>query len=201
VGIAICVTGLCALAAGRLMAGHHRALILGIGGGVAAGVTDACIKSVTVIAAGHKFGVFGDPRLYLLIAVGLLTFTTQQNGYRHAGLKEFLPAFAVLEPVTGSLLGLLIYSEYLSDNPLRIMLELAACVAAAWGIIKLASSGVAAPVVQPVSVQPGLGHPVPAQAGYPEPAGHADGASAAEPLSVPEPASLAGPALAGAVEE
>ena len=198
VGIAICVTGMCALGAGRLLAGHHRALILGLGGGVAAGVTDALIKSVTVIAAGHKFGVFADPRLYLLAAVGLLTFTTQQNGYRHAGLKEFLPAFAVLEPVTGSLLGLIVYSEYLSDNPVRIVLELAACVAAGWGIVKLASSGVTAPVptqIRPVKVGPAE----PAAAA--DPVNVPDLVTVPEPLSVPEPVGSPGPALAGAAED
>jgi hypothetical protein len=194
VGIALCMTGLCALGAGRLMAGHHRALILGIGGGVAAGVTDASIKSVTFIAVGHRFGVFADPRLYLLAVVGLLTFTTQQNGYRHAGLKEFLPAFAVVEPVTGSLLGLLIYSEFLSDNPVRIMLELAACAAAGWGIVKLASSGV------PVPVPPQI---VPVVVGPAEPAATApvnvpDQVSVPEPVGAAEPVGLPGPVLAAA---
>ncbi len=204
VGIAMCVTGLCALGAGRLLAGHHRALILGFGGGVAAGVTDALIKSVTVIAAGHKFGVFADPRLYLLATVGLLTFTTQQNGYRHAGLKEFLPAFAVLEPVTGSLLGLLVYSEYLSDNPVRIVLELVACVAAGWGIVRLASSGVTAPVPT---------HIVPVEVGLAEPAAAADPVNLPDrvpvpdqppvpvELTVPEPAGRPGAALASAADE
>jgi drug/metabolite transporter (DMT)-like permease len=196
VGIALCVTGMCAFGAGRLMAGHHRALILGIGGGVAAGVTDASIKSVTVIAAGHWFGVFADPRLYLLAVVGLLTFTTQQNGYRHAGLKEFLPSFAVVEPVTGSLLGLLIYSEYLSDNPVRILLELAACVAAGWGIVSLASSGVPVPVppqIVPVVVgpaEPAAAVPV----NVPDPAG------VPEPVGASEPGGLPDPALAAAEE-
>jgi hypothetical protein len=195
-GMALCVTGLCALGAGRLMAGHHRALILGIGGGVTAGVTDASIKSVTVIAAGHRLGVFGDPRLYLLALVGLLTFTTQQNGYRHAGLKEFLPAFAVVEPVTGAILGLLIYNEFLSDNPVRIVLEVAACVVAGWGIVKLASSGVAAPM--PTQILPV--HVGPAEPAATAPVNLPDHASVPEPVGAAEPAGLPGPALAAAEE-
>jgi drug/metabolite transporter (DMT)-like permease len=133
------LTGLCVTAASRVPSAR-RALLLGVGGGAAAGVTDALVKSVTVVAAGHLLAVFADARLYLLIVVGLLAFTIQQNGYRAAGLAAFLPAFAVTEPVTGSLLGLIIYHERLSSQPGQIVLELAACAAAVWGIARLAAS-------------------------------------------------------------
>ena len=133
------LTALCVTAASRVPAAR-RALLLGVGGGAVAGVTDAIVKSVTVVAAGHLLAVFTDARLYLLIVVGLLAFTIQQNGYRAAGLAAFLPAFAVTEPVTGSLLGLIIYHERLSGQPGQIVLELAACAAAVWGIARLAAS-------------------------------------------------------------
>jgi len=133
------LTVLCVTAASRVPSAR-RALLLGVGGGAAAGVTDALVKSVTVVAAGHLLSVFADARLYLLIVVGLLAFTIQQNGYRAAGLAAFLPAFAVTEPVTGSLLGLIIYHERLSSQPGQIVLELAACAAAVWGIARLAAA-------------------------------------------------------------
>jgi drug/metabolite transporter (DMT)-like permease len=136
------LVGLCTVVARRL-GGHHRALLFGVAGGIAAGTTDAVIKTVTVLAAGHLLGVFADVRLYLLIAIGLLTFTIQQNGYRAAALAAFLPAFAVFEPVTGSLLGLLIYHERLSDGPGQIVVELAACAVAVWGIARLAGPAMA----------------------------------------------------------
>jgi len=132
------LTALCVVLAGRLP-GFRRALLFGVGGGVAAGATDALTKSVAVLAAGHLLASFADARLYVLIAVGLLTFTIQQNGYRAAALAAFLPAFAVLEPVSGSLAGLLVYHERLNAGPGRVMVELAACAAAAWGIARLAA--------------------------------------------------------------
>jgi hypothetical protein len=70
--------------------------------------------------------------------VGLLAFTIQQNGYRAAALAAFLPAFAVIEPVSGSLAGLFIYHERLNAGPAQVVVELAACAAAAWGIVHLA---------------------------------------------------------------
>ena len=130
---------LSAALAGRFP-GARRALLLGVVGGVAAGATDALVKTVSVTAAGHRLAVFADARLYLLIVVGVATYTIQQNGYRAAGLAAFLPAFAVLEPVSGSALGLLIYHERLSDGPGQLALELAAGAVAAWGIARLAGS-------------------------------------------------------------
>jgi drug/metabolite transporter (DMT)-like permease len=137
--VAAAVTGLCAAMAGRLP-GARRAVLLGVGGGAAAGATDALVKTVTVVGAGDVLSLFADVRLYLLIAVGLLAYTIQQNGYRAAGLAAFLPAFAVTEPVAGSLLGLIIYHERLSSQPAQIAVELAACAAAIWGIARLAAS-------------------------------------------------------------
>jgi drug/metabolite transporter (DMT)-like permease len=136
------LVGLCAALAGRFR-GSRRALLFGVGGGVAAGMTDALVKSVAVAVVGRLLAVFADPRLYVLIVIGLLTYTVQQNGYRAAGLAAFLPAFAVVEPVTGSLLGLIIYHERLRGGPGQIAIELAACAVAAWGIARLAGSGLA----------------------------------------------------------
>ena len=141
-GAAVGLTALSVILAGRFT-GSRRALLFGVGGGVAAGATDALVKTVAVLAAGHVLAPFADPRLYVLIAVGLLAYTIQQNGYRAAGLAAFLPAFAVIEPIIGALLGLIIYHERVRGGPGRIVVELAACVAATWGIARLARSGAA----------------------------------------------------------
>jgi drug/metabolite transporter (DMT)-like permease len=153
---ALCVAGIAALIAVRFRA-VRRALILGIGGGIAAGVTDALTKTVAFLAGARHLTVFADPRLYLLVFVGLLAYTIQQNGYRAAGLAAFLPAFAVLDPAVGSVLGMAIYHERLGGGPARIVIETAAAIAAIWGIARLASSSAT------VSGVPdrGSGHPHP----------------------------------------
>jgi hypothetical protein len=121
-------------------AAPRRALVLSIGGGVGAGVTDALTKSVATLVGSLRFAIFGDVRLYLLALVGLLTMTVQQNAYRTAGLAASLPAFVVLEPVVGSLLGLFIYHEGVGDSPLQIVIEVLAVLTAVWGIARLANS-------------------------------------------------------------
>jgi hypothetical protein len=142
-GAAAGVAAVCCLIAMRVMTAH-RALVLSIGGGVGAGVTDALTKTNARLTGLHGFGVLADPRLWLLAVVGLMTFTMQQNAFRAAGLAASLPAFNVLEPVTGSFLGLLIYHEHVGTSPLRIAVEVVAVLAAVWGIVQLANSVIAA---------------------------------------------------------
>jgi hypothetical protein len=121
-------------------AGPRRSLVLSVGGGVGAGVTDALTKTVAALTGSLRFALFGDVRLYLLAACGLITLTVQQNAYRAAGLAASLPAFVVLEPVVGSLLGLFVYHEGVGDGPLRIAIEALAVLTALWGIAGLANS-------------------------------------------------------------
>ncbi len=131
------LAGLCQLVAGRF-ANHHRALVLGLAGGIGAGVTDALTKSVTFIVGHHGLAVFGDARLYLLAVVGIITFTLQQNGFRAASLSASMPAYAVLEPVVGSILGIVIYDEDVGLGAWHIIVEVLAVGCAIWGIIRLA---------------------------------------------------------------
>jgi hypothetical protein len=136
---AVAVAIVCCLIGVKVSA-PRRALVLSVGGGLGAGVTDALTKTVATLAGTHRLGIFGDVRLYLLAVVGLLTFTMQQNAFRAAGLSATLPAFAVLEPVAGSMLGLAIYHEQVGSGGIRIAVEVLAVLSAVWGIARLANS-------------------------------------------------------------
>ncbi|MHB1594176.1 MAG: DMT family transporter [Streptosporangiaceae bacterium] len=143
----------CAGLAGRLPR-ERQALLLGIGGGIGAGVTDALTKTVAAQVAAHQAGLLADPQIYLLAVVGVTTYVLQQNGDRAASLAAFLPVFAVLDPIVGSGLGLVIYHERLADSPARMFAEATAAATAAWGIARLARSSatvsaVAGPVLAP----------------------------------------------------
>jgi hypothetical protein len=138
-GLTVVVAGVCCLLASRF-ATSHRALILSIGSGIAAGTSGALTKSVVALVGIEHFALFADPRLYLLILVGLLAFTLQQNAFRAAGLAASMPAASVLEPVVGAMLGLAIYAEEISGGMIRIVIEVVAVGAAVWGIMRLARS-------------------------------------------------------------
>lgn len=127
----------------RRVSAPHRALPLSVAGGIAAGVTDSLTKSVAPLAGVQQIALFGDVRLWLLALAGLLALTLQQNAYRAAGLAASLPAFVVLQPLTGSLLGMMIYHERVGGGGLRITVEVLAVLAAVWGIARLASSVIA----------------------------------------------------------
>src|SRR5258705_10600055 len=86
--LAVVIAMISVLLAARLSP-LRRALTLGVGGGIAAGVTDALTKSVAALIRAHQLGAVADVRPYLLIVIGLLTYTLQQNGYRAAGLAAF----------------------------------------------------------------------------------------------------------------
>ncbi|HET7016792.1 MAG TPA: DMT family transporter [Streptosporangiaceae bacterium] len=187
---ALVVAGLAALIAARQASPVRRALVLGVGGGIAAGVTDALTKSVAFQIGGHQLGIVADPRVYLLIVVGLMTYTMQQNGYRAAGLCAFLPAFAVLDPVVGSVLGLTLYHERLDGGPIRMVIEAVAVVAATWGIARLAKSNAASTalperVVITLPVEP---LPIPALVGGQPELGQAT--HSIEPVPTPFPVVL-----------
>jgi len=192
---AFVVAGIAAVIAARQASPVRRALVLGIGGGIAAGVTDALTKSVAFLFGGHQLGAFADPRLYLLIVVGLMTYTMQQNGYRAAGLCAFLPAFAVLDPVVGSVLGLTLYHERLDGGPLRMVIEAVAIVAATWGIARLARSNAASSAIPervviapPVENGPIEPRPIPVLVGAQAEPGQA--AHSIEPVPAPFPVVL-----------
>jgi hypothetical protein len=142
-GMAAIAAVLVCVASGLLavrMSPLRRALTLGVGGGIAAGVTDALTKTVAALIGSHQLGALADVRLYLLAVIGLLTYTMQQNGYRAAALAAFLPVFSVLDPAVGSLLGLALYHEHLAGGAGRTVLEAAAVLSATWGIARLARS-------------------------------------------------------------
>jgi len=140
--VAVLAAGVCWLLTRRVSA-PHRAVPLSVAGGIAAGVTDSLTKTVASLAGAQQFALLGDVRLWLLALAGLLALTLQQNAYRAAGLAASLPAFVVLQPLVGSLLGLMIYHERVGGGGLRITVEVLAVLAATWGVVRLARSVIA----------------------------------------------------------
>jgi drug/metabolite transporter (DMT)-like permease len=107
--------------------------------GVTLGVSDALLKATLDSAATRGLRVLATFVPYLLVGVGGAGFVLQQHAYRIGELRAALPAASVLEPVTGTLLGLLLFGESLragGDLGSGIALVLAAA-AAALGVWRL----------------------------------------------------------------
>lgn len=106
--------------------------------GTALGVSDALVKTTLSGAGARGFGVLATFVPYLLVAVGGAGFVLQQHAYRIGELRAALPAAAALEPVTGTLLGLLLFGERLrAAGPGSVAALMLAAAAAALGVWRL----------------------------------------------------------------
>ncbi len=108
-----------------------RAMAIAGVAGVTLGVSDALVKTTLTAAGAEGFRVLVTFVPYLLIAVGGTGFVLQQHAYRIGELRAALPAASVLEPLTGTVGGFLLFGEGLgaADPGSRVALGLAALAA------------------------------------------------------------------------
>ncbi len=119
--------------------GLSRAAVLGGLAGVTIGVSDALTKQTIAVVAAHRLGSLATWEPYLLLVVGALGFLLQQSAYHAGPLSSGLPPLSVLEPVVGTLLGLLAFREGIAPSASPTLL-LAAVALMLWGVQRLARS-------------------------------------------------------------
>lgn len=114
----------------------RRAMALAGVAGITLGCSDALVKTTVATASAQHLAVLATFTPYLLVVVGGAGFVLQQHAYRIGELKAALPAASVLEPLTGTLLGLTLFSERIAvhDAGSGVLLALAAAstVAGVW---------------------------------------------------------------------
>jgi drug/metabolite transporter (DMT)-like permease len=103
------VIALVSAATGRR--GARRALLLGSAAGLCYGITDALTKSVVRGVDDGLGGVIDNWETWLLIVTIVAGAFLQQSAYQAGGLRASLPAITGLEPITGILLGVVVYQE------------------------------------------------------------------------------------------
>jgi hypothetical protein len=125
--------GVAALGAAALWRSPHwaaprAAMALGAVAGITIGTSDALVKTTIASASTLHLAVLATFPPYLLVIVGAAGFLLQQHAYRVGELRAALPPSSVLEPVTGTLLGLSLFSERIAahDLPSGALLVLAA---------------------------------------------------------------------------
>jgi drug/metabolite transporter (DMT)-like permease len=119
--------------------GSGRALLLGGLAGLTLGVSDALTKQTIAVVATHRLGSLATWEPYLLLVVGALGFLLQQSAYHAGPLSSGLPPLSVLEPVSGTLLGLLAFHEAVAPSASSPLL-LGAVALMFWGVQRLARS-------------------------------------------------------------
>ena len=91
--------------------GAVRALLLGAAAGLCYGITDALTKSVVRGMDDGLGTVIDNWETWFLVITIIAGAFFQQSAYQAGGLRASLPAITGLEPVTGILLGVVVYQE------------------------------------------------------------------------------------------
>jgi len=115
---------------------RRAAMSLAAVAGMTIGASDALVKTTLAAAGERHVAVLATFPPYLLVIVGAAGFLLQQHAYRVGELKSALPAASVLEPLTGTVLGLTFFEERIAahdlGSALALMLAALAMIVGVW---------------------------------------------------------------------
>src|SRR5262249_25652294 len=129
--------------------GSGRAAVLGAATGIAWGFVAAVIKELSSHLDDGLSALFSNWSLYVLIGAGAATLLLASHALTAGPLAASQPGFTILDPLTATLLGLLLYSERIHTSALHlagIALGLALLTA---GVTALSHSHLIASKTQP----------------------------------------------------
>jgi drug/metabolite transporter (DMT)-like permease len=135
--VALIATALAVL--GRRRSGDLRATLTGASAGVTFGMQDALTRRVIQVLTGHgAAALLSTWPGYTLIAVGLIGFWLMSSAFSAGPLRASLPAITAGEPVTGIVLGIVVFSDQLHTSPGLIAVQVAGSAALVCGVILVA---------------------------------------------------------------
>jgi len=142
------LAGALALTAGRLAAGPVRAALTAIAAGAVFGLTAAVTLSFTrLLRAIGPGATLAHWQPWALLALGTAGLLLSASAFQAGALAASLPVMDTVEPVSGVLLGTLLFGERLATSPAGLTIQLAGAVAAIAGIALLGRYA-GAPVVR-----------------------------------------------------
>ena len=131
----VCMT---ALAAGRLAMGPVRAALTATAAGAVFGLTAAVTLSLTrLLRTAGLSAALAHWQPWALIALGTTGLLLSASAFQAGALGASLPVMDTVEPVSGVLLGTLLFGEQLAGSPAGFTVQLAGAVAAIAGITLL----------------------------------------------------------------
>jgi drug/metabolite transporter (DMT)-like permease len=151
--------------AGFRRSGQQRATLTGIASGCVLGIADALTRQTIEGVSGHSvLVVFSSWPAYCLVATSLVGLWLMESSFNAAPLNASLPGITAAEPLTGILLGVIIFGDVVRVSPGLIALQAAGMVALVAGVILVAR----APVLSKLRPKlPILPRPVPRGPGGP----------------------------------
>jgi drug/metabolite transporter (DMT)-like permease len=139
----IAVVAYCFIHAGHLRSGQARATLTGIGTGLVYGISDALTRRTVQIFDAHSFiGVLSSWPPYCLLAAALIAMWLMQNSFSAAPLHASLPGMTAAEPVSGILLGVVVFGDVIRISPGMLAVQAAGIVALVIGVIMVARAPV-----------------------------------------------------------
>ena len=136
--VLVCAT---AVAAGRGRRAPTRARLLAAAAGVTFGLTAAVTLSASRLFRDAPAAQFpGHWQPWALMTLGLTGLLLAQTAFQAAPLTASLPVIATLEPISGVLIGTVVFHERLATSAFMLTVQLSAAALAVAGIVLLASS-------------------------------------------------------------
>ena len=127
-----------ALAVGRLATGPVRAAVTATAAGAVFGLSAAVTLSLTrLLRAAGPGAVLAHWQPWALLVLGTAGLLLSASAFQAGSLAASLPVMDTVEPVSGVLLGTLLFGERLAASPAGIMMQLAGAAAAIAGITLL----------------------------------------------------------------
>jgi drug/metabolite transporter (DMT)-like permease len=122
-----------------------RASLLAIGAGVVFGMTAAVTLSLTrKVRFGDGAAVLARWQPWALLALGITGLLLSATAYKAGALRASLPIMDTVEPVSGVLIGAVVFGERLATSPGMLVAQVAAATGAVVGIMLLGRSPLAA---------------------------------------------------------
>jgi drug/metabolite transporter (DMT)-like permease len=119
---------------------QRRAAWLGIATGISWGFVAAVIKELSSRVTGGPAAIFSNWSVYALMVAGTAAFLLTSHAMAAGPLAASQPGFTILDPVTATLLGVLLYDEHLATTPAALTAELLSLLVLAVGARALSHS-------------------------------------------------------------
>ena len=129
------------LGGSRIAAGPLRTALLAGAAGLGFGATAAVMKVTSSAAGAGLAGVLTSWPPYVMVAVGIFSFTVLQNAFQSGALLYAQPAVTIVDPVAATILGLLLFHDRLRGGS-WLGGELAGAALLAWGSIVISHAPV-----------------------------------------------------------
>jgi hypothetical protein len=141
VAIAVALSGtMSGTMSGAVASSARHAAWLGIATGIAWGFVAAVIKELSSRVTGGPAAIFSNWSVYALMVAGAAAMLLTSHAMAAGPLTASQPGFTILDPVTATLLGVLLYDEHVATSPAALTAELLSLVVLAVGARTLSHS-------------------------------------------------------------